>query len=146
MPASADEKVAELSQISCRYPEPLLLRNWSAMSTNVMRSLRFSEFGPPSVLRIEEVAIPEPGVGEALVQVKAAAIKPSDIGDVAGRFKSTTLPRTPGRDLQALLQKASIPQVLRSGAVLQTSVSSEMDLTPNMSLSRRRRCRSNRSR
>jgi NADPH:quinone reductase-like Zn-dependent oxidoreductase len=37
------------------------------MSTNGMKSLRFAEFGPPSVLRIEEVAIPEPGEGEALI-------------------------------------------------------------------------------
>jgi NADPH:quinone reductase len=72
------------------------------MNTNIMKSLRFTEFGPPSVLRIEEVAIPEPGVGEALVQVKAAAINPSDIGNVAGRFKSTTLPRTPGRDFAGI--------------------------------------------
>jgi hypothetical protein len=51
MPAGANEEVAErLSQMSCRYPEPLLLRNWSAMNTNVMKSLRFTEFGPPSVL------------------------------------------------------------------------------------------------
>jgi NADPH2:quinone reductase len=63
-----------------------------------MKALRFAEFGPPSVLRIQEVGIPEPGEGEALVQVKAAAINPSDIGNVAGRFKTTTLPRTPGRD------------------------------------------------
>jgi len=111
MPASADEEVAERqSQMSCRYPEPLLLRNWSAMSTNVMRSLRFSEFGPPSVLRIQEVAIPEPGEGEALVQVKAAAINPSDIGDVAGRFKSTTLPRTPGRDFAGIVVKGKHPE------------------------------------
>src|ERR1700685_2316246 len=72
------------------------------MSGNVMKALRFAEFGPPSVLRIEEVAIPEPGVGEALVQVKAAAINPSDIGNVAGRFKKTTLPRTPGRDFAGI--------------------------------------------
>jgi NADPH2:quinone reductase len=72
------------------------------MNTNIMKSLRFTEFGPPSVLRIEEVASPEPGVGEALVQVKAAAINPSDIGNVAGRFKSTTLPRTPGRDFAGI--------------------------------------------
>jgi NADPH2:quinone reductase len=111
MPASTDEEVAELLKpVSCRYPEPLLLRNWNAMSTNYMRSLRFTEFGPPSVLRIEEVAIPEPGVGEALVQVRAAAINPSDIGDVAGRFKRTTLPRTPGRDFAGIVVKGKHPE------------------------------------
>src|SRR5271169_1576671 len=68
------------------------------MTAKVMKALRFSEFGPPSVLRIQELAIPEPGEGETLVHVKAAAINPSDIGNVAGRFKTTTLPRTPGRD------------------------------------------------
>ena len=68
--------------------------------TNRMKALRFAEFGPPSVLRIEEVAIPEPGEG-----VKAAAINPSDVGNVAGRFKNTTLPRTPGRDFAGVVVK-----------------------------------------
>src|ERR1700722_19391527 len=77
----------------------------NTMNTNVMRSLRFTEFGPPSVLRIEELAIPEPGDGEALIHVKAAAINPSDIGNVAGRFKNTTLPRTPGRDFAGIVVK-----------------------------------------
>jgi NADPH:quinone reductase-like Zn-dependent oxidoreductase len=77
------------------------------MGTNVMRSLRFAEFGPPSVLRIEDVPIPEPGDGEVLVRVKAAAINPSDIGNVAGRFKKTTLPRTPGRDFAGIVEKGS---------------------------------------
>jgi NADPH:quinone reductase len=77
------------------------------MSTNIMKSLRFTEFGPPSVLRIEDVAIPQPSEGEALVQVKAAAINPSDIGNVAGRFKSTTLPRTPGRDFAGIVAKGA---------------------------------------
>src|SRR5271155_5350374 len=76
-----------------------------AMNTNVMRALRFAEFGPPSVLRIEEVAIPQPGEGEVLVQVQAAAINPSDIGNVAGHFKNTTLPRTPGRDFAGIAVK-----------------------------------------
>jgi NADPH:quinone reductase len=75
------------------------------MGAGVMKALRFAEFGPPSVLRIEELAIPEPGEGEALVRVRAAGINPSDIGDVAGRFKSTTLPRTPGRDFAGVVAK-----------------------------------------
>jgi NADPH2:quinone reductase len=75
------------------------------MSINLMKALRFTEFGPPSVLRIEEVPIPKPGEGEALVRVKAAGINPSDIGNVAGRFKKTTLPRTPGRDFAGIVAK-----------------------------------------
>jgi NADPH2:quinone reductase len=74
-------------------------------SNKLMQALRFTEFGPPSVLRIEEVAIPDPGEGEALVRVKAAAINPSDIGNIAGRFKKTTLPRTPGRDFAGVVVK-----------------------------------------
>jgi hypothetical protein len=33
------------------------------MSTNKMKALRFTEFGSPSVLRIQEVGISEPGGG-----------------------------------------------------------------------------------
>jgi NADPH:quinone reductase len=70
-----------------------------------MKALRLAEFGPPTVLRIEEVGIPEPGEGEALVRVKAAGVNPSDIGNVAGRFTKTTLPRTPGRDFAGVVVK-----------------------------------------
>src|SRR5271156_2740216 len=77
----------------------------TAQGAIFMKSLRFIEFGPPSVLRIEEIPIPEPGEGEALVRVKAAGINPSDIGNVAGRFKKTTLPRTPGRDFAGIAVK-----------------------------------------
>ena len=90
------------------------------------------------MLRIEEVAIPEPGEGESLVYVKAAAINPSDIVNVAGRFKNTTLPRTPAATLRALLYRESSTEK-RSGAVLRSSVSSVTDLTRNMLLSQRKR-------
>jgi NADPH:quinone reductase-like Zn-dependent oxidoreductase len=67
-----------------------------------MKVLRFGKFGPPSVLRIEEVARPEPRDDEVLVQVKAAAINPSGVKNVAGQFHST-LPRTPGRDFAGVV-------------------------------------------
>jgi NADPH2:quinone reductase len=73
------------------------------MRNSVMRALRSSEFGPPSVLRIEEIAIPDPAEGEVLVHVNAAGINPSDVGNVARRFKKTTLPRTPGRDFAGIV-------------------------------------------
>jgi NADPH2:quinone reductase len=75
------------------------------MNTKMMMALRFEAFGPPSVLRIEEAPIPEPGEGEVLVHVKAASINPSDVANVSGRFKHTTLPRTPGRDFAGIVVK-----------------------------------------
>ena len=62
-----------------------------------MKALRFSQYGLPSVLALEELETPKPGPHESLVQVLAAAINPSDVKNVAGAFKSL-LPRTPGRD------------------------------------------------
>jgi NADPH:quinone reductase-like Zn-dependent oxidoreductase len=49
--------------------------------------------------------MPEPQEGESLIQVKAAAINPSDCLNVSGHFKKTTLPRTPGRDFAGLVVK-----------------------------------------
>lgn len=63
-----------------------------------MKALRFYQFGPPSVLSIEEVDRPQPHRGEAVVRVRAAAVNPSDVKNVSGHFTQTALPRTPGRD------------------------------------------------
>ena len=68
-----------------------------------MKALRFHQFGAPSVLQIEEIARPNPGPSEALVQIQAAAINPSDVKNVAGQFSATTLPRTPGRDFAGVV-------------------------------------------
>jgi NADPH2:quinone reductase len=68
-----------------------------------MKALRFHSFGLPEVLAIEEIAQPVPGEGEVLIQVKAAGVNPSDVGNVAGRFPATTLPRVPGRDFAGVL-------------------------------------------
>jgi NADPH2:quinone reductase len=68
-----------------------------------VKALRFGKFGPPSVLAVQKMPRPEPRAGEALVQVKAAAINPSDVKNVAGHFPATTLPRTPGRDFSGVV-------------------------------------------
>ncbi len=68
-----------------------------------MKALRFHNFGPPDVLAIEDVDQPGPGPGDVLVQVRAAGINPSDAGNVAGKFKTTTLPRIPGRDFAGVV-------------------------------------------
>lgn len=68
-----------------------------------MKALRFHGFGSPDVLAIEDIPSPEPAPGEVLVQVGAAAINPSDVGNVMGRFHATTLPRVPGRDFAGVV-------------------------------------------
>lgn len=63
-----------------------------------MRAIRFESFGDPSVLQLVEVATPAFNEVTALVRVLAASINPSDVKNVAGAMKQTTLPRIPGRD------------------------------------------------
>ena len=50
-----------------------------------MKALRYERYGAPSdVLRLEEVAAPEPGEGEVLVRVRAASANPLDWHFVRG--------------------------------------------------------------
>lgn len=67
-----------------------------------MRTLQFEEYGPPEVLQLKEVPRPEPGKGEVLIEIRAAAVNPSDVKNVAGSFGSP-LPRVPGRDFAGVV-------------------------------------------
>jgi NADPH:quinone reductase-like Zn-dependent oxidoreductase len=73
-----------------------------AASDNLMRAVRFHEYGDPSVLRVEEVSRPQPGQGEVLVQVRAAGVNPIDWKFRAGHlqaFMPIQLPHIGGLDL-----------------------------------------------
>jgi NADPH:quinone reductase-like Zn-dependent oxidoreductase len=61
---------------------------------------------------VEEVPMPAPAPGEVLIEVKAAAINPSDIKNVQGKMHLTTIPRIPGRDFAGLIVKGSEGQVV----------------------------------
>jgi NADPH:quinone reductase len=67
-----------------------------------MKALRFEKYGPPSVLSIQELRVPDLKTGEALVELHASAINPSDVKNVAGAFKAS-LPRIPGRDFAGVV-------------------------------------------
>jgi NADPH:quinone reductase len=68
-----------------------------------MRALRFSEFGTPGVLRIEDLPDPVATPQEAVIRIEAASVNPSDVKNVAGGMDWTELPRTPGRDFAGVV-------------------------------------------
>jgi NADPH:quinone reductase-like Zn-dependent oxidoreductase len=69
-----------------------------------MKAIRYSAYGGPEVLRLEEVPVPVPGEGEVLVRVHAAGVNPGDwqirSGLAGGRFG---LPYIPGWDVAGIV-------------------------------------------
>lgn len=58
-----------------------------------MRAVRFDRFGPPDVLTIDEVPLPEPGPGQVRIRVVAAGLNRAD-GKVRQGLFRPRLPRT----------------------------------------------------
>lgn len=69
-----------------------------------MKALRFEQYGTPDVLTYQEMPVPKLNAGEVLVEVRAAAINPSDVKIVSGLF-GAAVPRTPGRDFAGVIVK-----------------------------------------
>lgn len=61
-----------------------------------MKALRFEKYGPPSALTLPDVNVPDLKPGQVLVEVRASAVNPSDVKNVAGGFNAS-MPRVPGR-------------------------------------------------
>ena len=74
-----------------------------------MRALKFYQTGSLDDLHVEEVTVPIPAEDEVLVEVKAAAINPSDIKNVQGKMYETTVPRIPGRGFAGMIVKGQCP-------------------------------------
>jgi NADPH:quinone reductase-like Zn-dependent oxidoreductase len=64
-----------------------------------MHALRFDRYGPPEVLRIEEIPEPQPRAGEAKVRVHAVALNPLDWKVRAGQLRLLPLLPSPPRGL-----------------------------------------------
>ena len=73
-----------------------------------MKAVRFDRYGGIDVLRVEDVPVPEPGRGEALVKVKAASINPGEAkireGQLHARFPAA-FPSGEGSDLAGIVTK-----------------------------------------
>lgn len=72
-----------------------------------MRAIRHHEFGPADVLRLEEVADPEPGPDQLRIAVAAAGVHLLDTsiraGEAFGAMPRPTLPMTPGREVAGIV-------------------------------------------
>jgi NADPH2:quinone reductase len=70
-----------------------------------MKALYFRDTGSLDNLRVENLEVPRIDArgGEALVQVRAAAINPSDPKSVLGKISETKVPRVPGRDFAGIV-------------------------------------------
>lgn len=62
-----------------------------------MRSIRVRDYGPPDVLRLEEMEIPEPGPGDVRIMLEAAGVNFIDTYQRSGQYKMN-LPFTPGSE------------------------------------------------
>jgi len=62
-----------------------------------MRAVRIHQPGGPEVMRVEEVAVPRPGAGEALVRVEAAGVNFIDVYKRSGLY-TVPLPATVGEE------------------------------------------------
>jgi NADPH:quinone reductase-like Zn-dependent oxidoreductase len=72
-----------------------------------MRAVRFHDYGPPSVLVVDDIDRPTPAAGEVLVHVHAAGVNPVDWKVRAGYLKQympVELPHTLGRDFAGTVE------------------------------------------
>jgi NADPH2:quinone reductase len=70
-----------------------------------MKAILVRAFGAPEVLRVEEVPVPSPGPGQALVAVKAAGVNPVESYIRAGIYpRKPELPYTPGTDAAGVVE------------------------------------------
>jgi len=77
-----------------------------------LKAIVIREFGPPEVMRLEDVPTPQPGPGEVLIEVHAVSVNRTlDLIVRAGKYaRPVTLPLVPGVDPAGVVAKLG-PQV-----------------------------------
>ncbi|MFA5058699.1 MAG: NADPH:quinone reductase [Opitutaceae bacterium] len=69
-----------------------------------MKAIRLHEFGPPEVMKLEEVADPRPGPGQVVVRVHAAGVNPVETYIRSGTYAhKPPLPYIPGGDAAGII-------------------------------------------
>uniref|UniRef100_A0A3Q1FNT5 Crystallin, zeta (quinone reductase) n=1 Tax=Acanthochromis polyacanthus TaxID=80966 RepID=A0A3Q1FNT5_9TELE len=73
-------------------------------SSKMMKAIRVSELGAPSVLKMASMSIPHPGPGKVLIRVHACGVNPVETYIRSGSFDNPTLPYTPGTDAAGVVE------------------------------------------
>ncbi|KAF4076326.1 hypothetical protein AMELA_G00213020 [Ameiurus melas] len=75
-------------------------------SSKVMKAIRVSEFGAPSVLKFcSDVPVPAPGPKQVLIRVHACGVNPVETYIRAGAYaRKPSLPYTPGSDVAGVVE------------------------------------------
>jgi NADPH:quinone reductase len=70
-----------------------------------VKAIQIQAFGDVAGLRLVELPEPAASAETGLVRVEAASINPSDVKNVRGVMRQTTLPRVPGRDYAGVVER-----------------------------------------
>jgi len=107
-----------------------------------LKAIRVHEFGPPEVMRLEDVPDLRPGAGQVVVRVKAVGVNPADTYTRSGTYaRKPTLPYTPGVDgagvIEAVGEKVTLPVRMRvyisgtlTGSYAEQALCDEFDVHP----------------
>ncbi|KAI5608884.1 quinone oxidoreductase, partial [Silurus asotus] len=76
------------------------------MASKLMKAIRVSEFGPPSVLKFcSDLPVPAPGAKQVLIRVHACGVNPVETYIRAGVYaRKPDLPYTPGSDVAGVVE------------------------------------------
>ncbi|KAM6990287.1 quinone oxidoreductase-like [Tautogolabrus adspersus] len=74
--------------------------------SRLMRAIRVSEFGAPSVLKLcSDVTVPQPGLRQVLIRVQACGVNPVETYIRSGTYpRKPALPYTPGSDVAGVVE------------------------------------------
>jgi NADPH2:quinone reductase len=70
-----------------------------------MKAIVVREFGPPDVMKLEDVPEPHPAAGQVLIRVQAVGVNPVDTYIRSGLYpRKPELPYTPGTDIGGVVE------------------------------------------
>jgi NADPH:quinone reductase-like Zn-dependent oxidoreductase len=87
-------------------PFPLFRPFFENREKPMTKSIAFTEYGSPDVLRVQDIEVPSPGPGQVRIAVRAAGVNPIDHKIRAGYMKDvfpTEFPHVPGLEASGVI-------------------------------------------